>query len=85
MNWTQNHAKRLGLRQPSAAFSRAPKGMASPTIPANPQCLGLRWQAQRDTAFARPKTNPYSTTARPPESAVAASLCRRSPNNGGRS
>jgi len=67
MNQPSTLAKRLGLRQPSAAFPRAPRHMAVPAVPANPPSLGLRWQAQRDTAFAHPKTNPYST-ARPPES-----------------
>jgi hypothetical protein len=45
--------------------------------------LGLRWQAQRDTAFARPMVLPDPNTIPPPESAVAAALCRRSPKPGG--
>ena len=45
----------------------------------NPPGLGLRWQAQRDTAFVRAKSMADSNDLPPPESAVAASLCRRTP------
>jgi hypothetical protein len=41
--------------------------------------FGLRWQAERDTAFARTRAFTHSTDFRTPESAVAAALCRRSP------
>src|SRR5690348_16694361 len=46
--------------------------------------LGLRRQAQRDTAFARPTVLCHSNGFRPLESAVVASLCRRSPKPGGK-
>jgi hypothetical protein len=38
-----------------------------------PACPGLRWQAQRDTAFARAKFFHIKSRFRPLESAVAAS------------
>jgi hypothetical protein len=41
--------------------------------------LGLRWQAERDTAFARLPVHADSDQFPPPESAVAAALCRRTP------
>jgi len=37
-----------------------------------PDIFGLRWQAQRDTAFARAKIFRINSISRPPESAVAA-------------
>jgi hypothetical protein len=40
--------------------------------PANPSCLGLRWQAERDTAFARAPRFIISPFLSPRESAVAA-------------
>jgi len=39
--------------------------------------LGLRWQAERDTAFARTLGSVNSNAFRPPDSAVVAALCRR--------
>jgi mono/diheme cytochrome c family protein len=47
--------------------------------PRREACLGLRWQAKRDTAFARPTTFSPSGEICPHESAVVAALCRRSP------
>jgi hypothetical protein len=41
--------------------------------------LGLRGQAERDTAFERTPALADSDRSHLPESAVAASLCRRSP------
>jgi hypothetical protein len=41
--------------------------------------VGLRWQGRRDTAFGRAARFGFSNASGPPESAVAAPLCRRSP------
>jgi hypothetical protein len=43
--------------------------------------LGLRREAKRHAAFARTKIFRYLFVARPPKSAVAAALCRRSPKS----
>jgi hypothetical protein len=56
-----------------------PDATSQPRPRAHPWRLGLRWQAKRDTAFARPQPRSNPKTSRPPESAVAAALCRRSP------
>ncbi len=45
-----------------------------------PPGLGLRWQAQRDTAFVRTEDVADSNDLPAPESAVVASLCRRTPS-----
>jgi hypothetical protein len=41
--------------------------------------FGLRWQAKRDTAFARAGSYFNLKSPHPRQSAVAAALCRRSP------
>ena len=72
-------AARLGLcwgARPSRLPFSAPR--QSPFAPA---CLGLRGQAQRDPAFARTEIYRITDISRPPESAVAAPLCRRTPNS----
>ena len=45
----------------------------------SPRGLGVRWQAERDTAFARTRGLRMSVRRRPRESSVAAALCRSSP------
>ena len=48
----------------------SPTGLKNPCLCA---CrLGLRWQAKRDTAFARTEIFRVQFVSRPPESAVAA-------------
>jgi len=70
----------------SAAGRKAPEGWRTPRrwrICRAPRTgrgiFGLRWQAKRDTAFARPQIHSCSIAFPPPESAVAAALCRRTP------
>jgi hypothetical protein len=55
---------------PTNAFGFAPPEQRA--LPFTPACLGLRWQAQRDTAFARTEIFHFKLRFRPLESAVAA-------------